>query len=316
VIDSAQGKDLQMAEKKFLSWIGFKDQTDNSSSSGSSDLGSASTSGSASTGGPSTFERIRQLEAELADLRARRDITSLTEEEFEILATETATTLIKTAQAREARAVAAAERALAEGTRIAKQVTESAESKARSVLQSAEGRSRKYLEAAEAEAKEAIAKATHAAETLIDSKQREAATITSAAKREAERVIKEATDDIMNFKGWLLGAVEESERIQKVQHQALAAAEDGIRQARTRLSHAFERLSALGEDIQGSLDESHRPKDKEFTRSNTNTPSAPVESAKPTRSTAKKSAAKTGSSAKAKATPSARKSAGNPPKRK
>jgi hypothetical protein len=191
-----------MAEKKFLSWIGFKDQM---SDSPSGELhGSHPTSGGTPAGGAtSTFDRIRELEAELADLRARRDITSLTEEEFEILATETATTLIKTAQAREARAVAAAERALAEGQRLAKQLTESAEGKARSVLQSAEGRSRKYLEAAESEAKEAISKATHAAEALIESTQREAATITSAAKREADRVISEATNDIMNFKGWL-----------------------------------------------------------------------------------------------------------------
>lgn len=256
----------QMAEKKFLSWLGFKDEVGSSNSENSGALSDPSQISTTSTSRSSTtFERIRELEAELADLRARRDITSLTPEEFEILATETATSLIKTAQAREARAVATAQRALAEGQRLAKQLTDGAETKARTVLQSAEGRGRRFLEAAELEAKEAIAGATKSAEDLIHSKQREASVITSTAKREAERVISEATADIANFKNWLFGAVEESERLQKIQHQALLAAEEGIRQARTRLSGAFERLANLGSEIQGAIDESNRPTEKEFT---------------------------------------------------
>lgn len=257
----------QMAEKKFLSWLGFKDEVGSSDSDHTGTPSDPSQKSTAPTSrGSTTFERIRELEAELADLRARRDITSLTPEEFEILATETATSLIKTAQAREARAVAVAQRALAEGERLVKQLTERAETKARSVLQSAEGRGRKYLEAAELEAKEALASATKSAQDLIHSKQKEASLITSTAKREAERVISEATSDIANFKNWLLDAVEESERLQKIQHQALSAAEEGIRQARTRLSGAFERIANLGSEIEGAIDESDRPKEREFTR--------------------------------------------------
>ncbi|MEI6294752.1 MAG: hypothetical protein WCO95_01695 [Actinomycetes bacterium] len=278
-----------MAEKKFLSWLGFKDEA------------SPSPSGAAGASAPhtSTLDRIRELEAELADLRARRDITSLTREEFEILATETATSLIKTAQAREARAVAAAERALSEAQRVAKQLTETAETKARSALQTAEGRGRKYLEAAELEAKEALEKAAKAAQELLDSKHREASTITSAAKREADHVISEATSDIANFRNWLSGAVAESERLQKIQHQALASAEEGIRQTRARMATAFEKLAALGADIESALDENHRPKEREFTR--------------PTPPTAAKPAA-TKPAAKKAAAP--RKSVGRPPKRK
>ena len=288
-----------MAEKKFLSWLGFKDEAS------PTPAGTVSMPGVA-TPHVSTLDRIRELEAELADLRARRDITSLTREEFEILATETATSLIKTAQAREARAVAAAERALSEAQRVAKQLTETAETKARSALQTAEGRGRKYLEAAELEAKEAIEKATKAAQELLDSKHREATTITSAAKREADHVILEATTDIANFKNWLSGAVAESERLQKIQHQALAAAEEGIRQTRARMSTAFEKLAALGVDIENALDENHHPKEKEFTRS------TPVAPAKP--ATVKPAAKKSAKPAAKKTT--TRKRVGRPPKRK
>lgn len=255
-----------MAEKKFLSWLGFKEEMETAPSQPIDGVGENSHKVSASSPkSNATFDRIRELEAELSDLRARRDITSLTAEEFEVLAAETATSLIRAAQAREARAVATAQRALSEGERLAKQLTESAESKARSVLQSAEGRGRKFLAAAELEAKEAIARANKSAEDLIQSKQREAASITSTAKREAERLISEATGEIANFKNWLVGAVEESERVQKIQHQALAAAEEGIRQARLRLSNSIERLTTLGGDIESALDDSHRPKEREFT---------------------------------------------------
>lgn len=256
-----------MAEKNFLSWIGFKDESNNSSTSPASKPGDPSTksvgAGSASN---TPYERIRDLEAELADLRARRDITSLTREEFEILATETATALIKTAQAREAKAIATAERALSEAQRSVKQLTESAELKARNALQSAEGRGRKYLEAAESEAKEALEKAAKAAQDLLDAKNREAATITSAAKREADRVVGEATADIANFKQWLSDAIAESERLHKVQSQALAAAEEGMRQSRAKITTAFERLSALGNEIEAAVGVDHRPKEREFTR--------------------------------------------------
>jgi len=284
-----------MAEKNFLSWLGFKDEADaparptnpsqSSATSATSAGGTAGSAQSSSTrtshsssgqSGTSTFERIRELEAELADLRARRDITSLTREEFEILATETATSLIKTAQAREARAIAAAERALGEAQRAAKTLTESAELKARTALQTAEGRGRKYIEAAEQEAKEAIEKATRAAQELLDSKNREASTITTSAKREAERVISEASADIANFKNWLGEAIAESERLQKVQAHALAAAEEGIKNTRAKLSAAFEKLSALGAAVDSALDENHRPKEKDFS-----SPTSPVAKSSP-----------------------------------
>ena len=101
-----------------------------------------------------SLTRIRELEAQLADLRSRRDITSLSKEEFEILATETAMSLIRTAQQREAKANLSAERILTESKRAAQGAVEAAESKARSLLGQAESKGRRLIEAAENDARE------------------------------------------------------------------------------------------------------------------------------------------------------------------
>ena len=114
-----------MAEKKnFLNWVGFTGEDESSNQ-------------------PSSVDRIRELEAQIADLKSRRDITGLTKEEFEILATETAMSMIKSAQARESKAQVAASRLVAETTRATKEELEAADAKARSILSGAETRGRK-----------------------------------------------------------------------------------------------------------------------------------------------------------------------------
>ena len=112
-----------MADNKFRSWVGFKEET-------------------VAVPTENAVERIRQLETQLADLRSRRDITSLSKEEFEILAGETAMSLIKTAQQRESRATSSAEQMVAEATRITKDRLESSENKATAILAGAESRGR------------------------------------------------------------------------------------------------------------------------------------------------------------------------------
>ena len=291
-----------MSEKNFLSWLGFKEE-EVATTKGTASSNNNKTPTAASGG---TFDRIRELEAELADLRSRRDISGLTREEFEILATETAMTLIKTAQAREAKAVATAKSALNEAGRAVKQLTEAAESKAHSVLQSAEGRGRKYIETAEREAKEAIEKATRAAQELLAAKNREASTITSAARREAERAKAEAILEIANFKNWLGGAVTESERLQKLHLHALSSAEEAIRQTKTKVALAYEKLAALGVDIESALDDQDRPKEKDFSR-----PQAEVKIA-PQKGVTRSNSGRTTTGR----TTTTRKSVGNKPKRK
>ena len=236
-----------MAEKKFRSWVGFKEEA-------------------VAAPTESAVERIRQLETQLADLRSRRDITSLSKEEFEILAGETAMSLIKTAQQRESRALASAEQTVAEAARITKERLDSSESKAKSILVGAESRGRKYLEAAESDAAEFREKAIRQAEHLLTESKREANSLGIAAKREAEKIISEATGEISEFRSWLTSAISESERLYRIQTQSLTAAEHAITETRNRLKQAFERLASLQGDIDANIDENNRPVEKLFVR--------------------------------------------------
>jgi hypothetical protein len=222
-----------MSEKKsFLNWVGFTGEEQST---------------------PGSVDRIRELEAQLADLRSRRDITSLSKEEFEILATETAMTMIKSAQLREARAQAAADRLVNETSRAAKDALESAQNKAASMLSSAEARGRKYLKAAEAEAEEMIANAEDTAERALEEKRREVTALAQAARREGERIIASATSEVSSYRQWLSGVISESERLYRIQTQSLDAAESAIHQSRDRLQSAFTRLAELQKSVLENL---------------------------------------------------------------
>jgi vacuolar-type H+-ATPase subunit H len=218
-----------MSEKNsFLNWVGFKGEESNA---------------------PSSVDRIRELEAQLSDLRSRRDITTLTKEEFEILATETAMTMVKSAQLREAKAQAKADRITNETFRQAKDSIESAEQKAKSLLTSAETRGRKYLQAAETDAQELVEKAELEAQTLFETKKREATQFATTARREGERMITDATRDVTEYRQWLAGVISEAERLYKVQTQSLDSAESAIHQSRSRLESAFLRLTELQKSV-------------------------------------------------------------------
>ena len=223
-----------MAKKKnFLNWVGFTEEE--------------------STNLPSSVDRIRELEAQIADLKSRRDITGLTKEEFEILATETAMSMIKSAQARESKAQAAATRLVAETTRATKEELEAADAKARTILSGAETRGRKYIQAAESEAEEKIALAESEAEALIESKKREISAIATAARREGERIITDATTEVTGYRQWLSGVISEAERLYRIQKQSLDAAESAIQQSRNRLDGAFQRLEELQKTVLENL---------------------------------------------------------------
>ena len=229
-----------MAEKNFLSWVGFKGDEDPQNKPNLQN-------------GSQGLERIRELEAQLNDLRSRRDITSLSKEEFEILATETAMSMIRTAQQREAKANSSAERILNESRKNAAATIESAESKAKSTLAAAESRGRKYIEAAEGDAAEIVSKAESDAEELINARRREANTVTANAKREAERLVLTATTEVSEYRNWLAGVIAEAERLYRVQTQSLDAAENAITQSRQKLESAFSRLQELQRDISSAI---------------------------------------------------------------
>lgn len=223
-----------MANEKstFLNWVGFKE-------------GETSTQ--------SSVDRIRELEAQLADLRSRRDITSLSKEEFEILATETAMTMIKSAQAREQKAFSSSERLVSEASKTARETLEAAESKARALLSGAEARGRKYISTAESEATEILSRATADAEALFDEKRREVTALALAARREGERIISEAQDEVIAYRQWLSQVMSEAERLNRIQTQSLNAAETAIAQGRASLETAFARLNDLQKKVSENL---------------------------------------------------------------
>ena len=233
-----------MAEKNFRSWVGFRDESER-------------------TPVANPVDRIRELESQLADLKSRRDITGLSREEFEILATETAMSMIKSAQARESKAQAAASRLVAETTRATKEELEAAESKARALLSGAESRGRKYIQAAESEAEEMIANAEDAAERAMEDKKREVAALAQAARREGERIVADAANEVIEYRRWLAEVIAESEKLYRVQSQALVAAEQAIAQSRQRLDGAFARLANMQAVVNDSLNEDGTVRRKE-----------------------------------------------------
>ncbi|MEI7454378.1 MAG: hypothetical protein WCJ90_02515 [Actinomycetes bacterium] len=237
-----------MSEKNFLSWVGFK---------GEDKTLTTSTSASAPT--TNAIERIRELESQLNDLRSRRDITALSKEEFEILATETAMSIIKTAQQREAKASTTAEKVLSESQRSARSALEAAEAKAKATLSQAESRGRKYIEAAESDASDLISNAENEAEELISTKKREGSSITSSAKRDADRLVLEATTEVAEYRQWLSGVITEAERLYRIQTQSLDAAESAIAQSRNRLESAFTRLAELQKSVQAAINPDGTP---------------------------------------------------------
>ena len=281
-----------MAEKNFRNWVGFRDESDR-------------------TPVANPVDRIRELESQLADLKSRRDITGLSREEFEILATETAMSMIKSAQAREAKATAAAERLINEANRSAKDSLEGAENKARSILAGAESRGRKYISTAEAEASEIVRDATREAsavasakiaeaDAVVDGKRREAVALTTAARREAERVIAEAAENVVEYRAWLADILVESERLYRSQASALSAAEAAIAQSREKLDSAFARLSKMQAVVDNSLNEDGTVKKSapirvESKRTRTAIAAPKKSSKSPAKRTAKKSPAKNSS---------------------
>ena len=216
----------------FLNWVGFKE-------------GETTTQNS--------VDRIRELEAQLSDLRSRRDITSLSKEEFEILATETAMSMIKSAQAREQKAFSSSERVVSEASKTAREVLETAEDKARTLLSGAEARGRKYITTAESEAQDILSQATADAEAIFEEKRREVSALALAARREGERMISEAQNEVVAYRQWLSQVMSDAERLNRIQTQSLNAAENAIAQGRSSLETAFARLSELQKKVSENL---------------------------------------------------------------
>jgi chromosome segregation ATPase len=172
--------------------------------------------------------------------------------------------IIKSAQAREAKANSAAQKIISESTREVKEKLESAESKAKAILTAAETRGRKYLQAAEEDADELRSNAEAEAEESLNESAREASQLTSAARRESQKMIENAATQIIDYRSWLSTAISEAERLHRSQNASLNAAEQAIAQTRQKLQHAFDRLAELQMDINANLDSTSKPAGKTF----------------------------------------------------
>ena len=214
-----------MAKNGFLNWVGYKGEEPEPT--------------------VSSVDRIRDLEEQLAEMRSRRDIRALSKEELEILATETAVAMVKSAQIREAKAQATADRLLSESMRESKSTVESAREKAQTILNSAEARSRKLLKTAEEEAEEKIAQADATSSELLESRKREGNAFLTNARRKSEQILSTATTDIVEYRQWLNSVMSEASRLYKIQTQSLDAAQEAIQTSRSRLETAYEMLADL-----------------------------------------------------------------------
>jgi vacuolar-type H+-ATPase subunit H len=248
-----------MAEKKLMSWIGFQDEGEQVPSE-------------------NALEKIRQLESELAELRSRRDITGLSKEEFEILATETAMNMVRSAQAREKNASSLAQRIYNQSQKEAQSRLTEAEIKVRDLLSSAESKAKRVMSTAEREAENLLAQAEGEAESLINSRKREAGHLVSTAKREASEILRgaeaqastivaAATSDIQAYRQWLGSAIAESERLYRIQVSSLNEAQDAINKARERLDSAFYNLSNLPVKVDEKVETDRQKREKASARS-------------------------------------------------
>ena len=243
-----------MAEKKLMSWIGFQGESEQAPSE-------------------NALEKIRQLESELAELRSRRDITGLSKEEFEILATETAMNMVKSAQARERSATSLAQKIYSQSQREAQARLTDAENKFRDLLSSAEGKAKRVITSAEKEAENLLSQAEGEAESLLNSRKREAGHLVATARREASEIAREAeaqasaivaaaTSDIQAYRQWLGSAIAEAERLYRIQVSSLNSAQDAITQARERLDSAFYNLSNLPVKVEEKLEKESQRKER------------------------------------------------------
>jgi cell division septum initiation protein DivIVA len=241
-------------------WMGFQETEERAAIKNIDQTSVAEITDTTQRASSQTIERIRELESQLNELRSRRDITALSKEEFEILATETAMTLIKTAQQRESKANAATQKVISESQRVAKETLDGAESKARNLLNQAEIRGRRLIDAAQADAKDLIDEAENKSQEIVNQKRREAGALTSAARREAETLLLETTSEVSQFRIWLGDVLESAEKLYRVQVQSLDAASAAISQTRSKLDSSYSKLSELYNKVESTLDSDGKPK--------------------------------------------------------
>lgn len=146
----------EVTKRRVLDWIGLKKEEVVPATTSVEDL----------------IERIKQLQQENSELKARKDIQDMTPAEIEALAAETAVSILKTVHVREAEAKAAAN-----------EILESSSKKATAALTSAE----KRLADATAVADKKILDAQKAADQTVEAATKKAASMVAEAEAQAKQ---------------------------------------------------------------------------------------------------------------------------------
>ena len=171
----------------------------------------------------------KQLIAELNELRKRKDLSALTADEIEILASSTAAAMIAAAHKRQAEATAAVENAVAEAKRRASAVLAEAEAKLATATSTVE----RATEEAQRQGQAIVAKAQEQARALVSAAEAETAGIRAelqarladvagerdrllaAAQREADDLRAKAQAAAAEHEQWLRTQIDSATRIQQ-----------------------------------------------------------------------------------------------------
>jgi hypothetical protein len=179
---SSDTRSNESAKKGLLDWIGYKKDVAIQLPTTPDEL----------------LSYVQKLEAELEELRNRKDFSELSERELEALAAETAVQILSTVHQREAEAKKLAEKIIEDAEKQAEKIIQMAQKKSDSLesdvaaaLKNAEKQAAQITKTAQDAASQAVAKAESEAVKLRKEAETSAKAIVDAAKEEAQKLQKD-----------------------------------------------------------------------------------------------------------------------------
>ena len=133
---------------------------------------------------------IQKLEAEIEQLRSRKDFAQMTEQELEALAAETAVQILTTVHQREEEAKKLAERVIDDAEKQASKILSTATKKAETL----ETQSSEALKKAEIQAEQTVKTATDSAFKIVQQAESSASKLTAEAEATAKATLQKAED--------------------------------------------------------------------------------------------------------------------------
>lgn len=171
---SSDTRSNETVKKGLLDWIGYKKDV--------------------STQLPATPEEllgyIQKLEAELEELRSRKDFAQMSEQELEALAAETAVQILTTVHQREEEAKKLAEKVIEDAEKQANKILNAAAKKAEGL----ESQSQDALRKAEVQAEQTLKTANDSAFSIVQQAESTASKTKSDAESQARATIQKAED--------------------------------------------------------------------------------------------------------------------------